>query len=631
MCGIFGVFNYKNNEPVDINLLKNSTRLISHRGPDGEGYYFDQDAGVGFGHRRLSIIDLDTGDQPMCNEDGSIWITFNGEIYNYKEIRKYLQSKGHVFRTKSDTEVIIHGYEEFGDELPSRLNGIFAFAIWDSKMRSMLLARDHFGVKPLYYLFDDERLIFASELKAILNYSGMDREISTVALNLCLTFRHTPAPYTLFRQINKVPATHMLTLCNNGEFSVRPYWDRTIEIDSGKTESEWIDILRDKLEKAVKGQMMADVPVGISLSGGIDSNSILALMSRFEGNGVHAFTVGFEGGREEDNELIRAEKSAKKFGAIFHHRKITSKDYSDFMAKYLWHLEEPLGNESAVAVYFVTEMAKGVVKVLLNGQGADEPFGGYDRHLGAYYTNKYSFLRPELLKILLLLPFPLNRKKKLQRFADYLGQDNDMKRIASAACILNIQERKSIFNEGLFASHDGDNADEIEKILHDSINGNTVEKMFLYDMFTSLSENLLLVQDKMAMAASIEGRVPFLDIEFATTALSIPASLKIRGRTGKYIHKKVCESYLPKEMVYQRKIGFQDPVELWLKDSLGEELMDYVNSQNSITRTYLNEKEVDKMFYEHKHNKVDHKRFLYLLLSIEKWAEVFITGKNVAV
>lgn len=625
MCGIFGVFNFKNHSPVDQELLKQSTRLMSHRGPDGEGYFVDQNAGVGLGHRRLSIIDLSTGDQPMTNEDETIWVTFNGEIYNYLEIKEYLLKKGHLFRTKSDTEVLVHAYEEFGEEFPSKLNGIFAFAIWDSVKRKLLLARDHFGVKPLYYYVDNERLIFASELKSIMHYSKIPGEINPAALNLCLTFRHTPAPYTLLNNISKIPATHMLTISHKEQLKLKPYWNRAIEIDSNKTEEEWVEILRSGLERAVKRQMMADVPVGISLSGGIDSGSILALMSKYAGRGVYAFTIGFEGGKEENNEIKRAEANARMFGAVFHHRTITSQDYSDFLKQYLWHLEEPLGNESAVAVYFVTELAKGKVKVLLNGQGADEPFGGYDRHLGAFYRNKYSFLKPSLMKYFLMLPFSLNKKRKLSRFADYLRQDSDLKRITSAACILNKYERKSLFKNDLFnCSQEWDYENEVDKVLHDSITGSTVEKMFLYDMFSSLSENLLLVQDKMAMAASIEGRVPFLDIDFASTALSIPASLKIRGKSGKYIHKKVCEHYLPKEVVYQRKIGFQDPVELWLKDSLGDELLDYVNSGSSITKNYLNEKTVSRMFYEHRHNKADHKRFLYLLLSIEKWAEIFL-------
>ncbi|HEX2868552.1 MAG TPA: asparagine synthase (glutamine-hydrolyzing) [Ignavibacteriales bacterium] len=629
MCGIFGIFNFKNQNPVDKELLKQSTRLMSHRGPDGEGYFVDQNAGVALGHRRLSIIDLNTGDQPMTNEDETIWITFNGEIYNYLEIKEYLLKKGHTFRTRSDTEVLIHAYEEFGDDFLSKLNGIFAFAIWDSVKRRMFLARDHFGVKPLYYYMDNERLIFASELKSIMHYTKIPGEINPSALNLCLTFRHTPAPYTLLQNISKLPATHMITIGQKEEFRMKPYWDRAIEINAERSEAEWVEILRHGLDLAVKRQMMADVPVGISLSGGIDSGSILALMSKYAGRGVFAFTIGFEGGKEEDNEIKKAETNARMFGAVFHHRIISSQDYSDFLNRYLWHLEEPLGNESAVAVYFVTELAKGKVKVLLNGQGADEPFGGYDRHLGAFYRNKYSFLKPQLMKYILMLPISLNKKKKLSRFADYLGQDSDVKRITSAACILNNRERKNIFNSELFGySSEGDYVNEVEKIIHDSINGSTVEKMFLYDMFSSLSENLLLVQDKMAMAASIEGRVPFLDIDFASTALSIPASLKIKGKSGKYIHKKVCEHYLPKDIVHQRKIGFQDPVELWLKDSLGDELLDYISSQNSITRNYLNEKAVKRIFYEHKNNKVDHKRFLYLLLSIEKWAGIFLASEK---
>ena len=368
---------------------------------------------------------------------------------------------------------------------------------------------------------------------------------------------------------------------------------------------------------------MSDVPIGISLSGGLDSGALLAIMSKYQDNDMHAFTVGFEGGKFRNNEVERAKNTAHKYGINFHSRIITSNDYSKFMEKYFWHLEEPLGNESAVAVYFIAEMAQGIVKVLLNGQGADEIFAGYNRHITAYYMDKYKAFTP-LIKLFPIGLIPSAKKNKFQILQDYLHQSSDTQKLVSAYSIIRAQERRAIFNEELLYSVDEeDYLEEVEKILPVKEEGTIVEKMIMNDMFTSLSENLLLVQDKLGMAASIETRVPYLDIEYASAALSIPAKFKFKDYKGKYIHKKVCESIVDRDVIYQRKIGFQDPVEIWLKESLGEELQDIIQSSDSITNNYLNKKTIEKMFNEHKNGQYDHKRFLYLLLSIEKWANIF--------
>jgi len=625
MCGIFGVYNFEDRQPVDQDLLKKATTLINHRGPDGEGYYFDSENGIGFGHRRLAILDLQTGDQPMCNEDGTIWIIFNGEIYNYKELKEILLKKGHIFKTKSDTEVIIHSYEEFGDDCPYKLNGIFAFAIWDSRERKIFLARDHFGVKPLYYLADNEKLIFASEIKSILHYSKSSFSVNEKALYYCLTFRHTPAPLTLFKGINKLPASYLLNVNADNKVELKKYWKENIVIDRKRREGEWVELLRSQFENAVKRQMIADVPVGLSLSGGIDSGALLALMSKYQGKGVHAFTVSFEGGNKEDDESARAKKTAEMYGAKFYHSVITSQDYSNFMDKYIWHLEEPVGNESAVAYYFVANLAKGIVKVLLNGQGADEPFAGYDRYLGIYYSDKIRLLPAYLFKVLSKLPLNLNRKNQLLRFYEYHREKDFNNRAASVASIISRSQRKELFNKdfnNIIIQTDLSN--EIENIVGCFIQGDDLEKYLFYDMFSSLSENLLLSEDKMAMAASIEARVPFLDIELIKTALSIPAEMKIKNGTLKYIHKKVCEKYLPKDIICQRKVGFNNPVDKWLSTSLGNELNDYINSRSSITNTFLNKGAVLGLLEEHRDKKYDHQRFLYLLLSLEKWRNTFV-------
>lgn len=624
MCGIIGVFNYKTSAPVDRALMKRATDIIQHRGPDGEGFYFDDESGVGFGHRRLSIIDLSTGDQPMCNEDGTVWIIFNGEIYNYQEVRRRLLEKGHKFKSNSDTEVIIHAYEEYGVDCPKHFNGIFAFAIWDKNKKRMFVARDHFGVKPLYYYNDGKRFIFGSEIKSILAKKNSSTYANETALNMCFTFRHTPAPYTLFDGIYKLSASQCMLIDSSGKEKIEDYWDHRIELDLSKKESEWVDELTVLYENAVDRQMMSDVPIGISLSGGVDSGAILALMTKYGGKGIHAFTVNFEGGTKADDESDRARKTAQMFGARFHNYEISLADYSGYMDKYIWHLEEPVGNESAVAYYFVAKMANPIVKVLLNGQGADEPFAGYDRYLGIYFANKIRFLPKKVILGLSHLMPDLNRKNQLFRFYNYINKNSFYERVASAASILSTAQRSWLFNsefDNQVTQEELEN--EVRKIIGSNMAGYELERFLFYDMFTSLSENLLLCEDKMAMAASIEARVPFLDLELIKCALSIPGNFKVKNRQLKYIHKKVCEKYVPKDVVYQRKIGFNNPVDKWLMSSLGNELVELIESPGSVTSRFLNKERVLKLLKRHQNAEEDNQRFLYLLLSIEKWRSTF--------
>lgn len=623
MCGIFGVFNY-NKLPVNRDLLKEATNLMSHRGPDGEGFYFDDKNGLGFGHRRLSIIDLQTGDQPMSNEDGTIWIVFNGEIYNYKELRDELISKGHRFRTNSDTEVIIHSYEEYGLDCPNKFNGIFAFAIWDSISQVLFLARDHFGVKPLYYFDDGDKFIFSSEYKSILKYVDRKPIIDETGIVFCLTFRQVPAPNTLIKDIKKLPASYFALVKRNNYYT-KSYWNKTIYVDYSKTEKEWTELLTEKIDKAVQRQMVADVPIGISLSGGIDSGIILALMNKYYGKGVHAFTIGFEGANEKINELKLAKQNAERFGAEFNYRLVGKSEYLNFLDNYIWHLEEPVGNESAIAYYFVAEMAKGKVKVLLNGQGADEPFAGYDKYIGLYYAEKFNIIPSFFYKFMGKLIPDLRKRKQLNQLFQISKFQNDLDKILLASEIVNENQRLKIFNESLknYSAKDIF-IQEIKKLLNERIKGNVVEKILFMDLFFLLSENLLLSEDKMAMAASIEARVPFLDIELIETAISIPAKYKIKLFSGKYIHKKVCEKFLPKEVVYQKKIGFSNPMDRWIKEELGKKFLDYIQSANSITNNFLNRAEITRMYFNHKNGIEDNQRFMFLLLSLEKWRQLFL-------
>lgn len=627
MCGIFGVWQHgENNRPIDRDLVKTATRVINYRGPDSEGYYFSPENRLALGQRRLSIIDLATGDQPMANEDDSIWIIFNGEIYNYHELREQLVQSGHTFKTKSDTEVIIHGYEQYGDEVAAKLNGIFAFAIWDSKKQKLLLARDHFGVKPLYYYDNGSELVFASEIKAILAYSQIAKKLNVQSLALTLKYRHSPAPITMFEDVKKLSAASLLVSVSGKSPIIKDYWKPDLSIDNYSRMETLTEELEQLLIAAIKRQMIADVPVGISLSGGLDSGVILSLMSQFEGKGIHAFSVGFEGNKEEDQEILRARLNASRFGAQFHYMNITESDYTEFFEKYIWHLEEPIGNESAAAYYFVAKMAKGIVKVLLNGQGADEPFLGYDRYIGMYWSDivPRHLLKP-FLSLMRISSLSLSRKVQFNRLSEYLQYDSTYDKITSVASILGHQQLSDLMQPDVMSYLDGDfERQSLQKYIDLCPNGKLVEKMSVFDMFTSLSENLLLCEDKMAMAASIEARVPFLDVHLAEAALRVPAKYKIQKLSGKLIHKKVSEKFLPKEVVYQKKVGFNNPIFFWLQSTFGERLLDYAHSSNSITKQFLNMHTVERLFKEHKTNSMNHEKLLFLLLSIEEWNAVFL-------
>ncbi len=623
MCGIAGTFAFNSRQPVDKALLERMTDSIVHRGPDGVGYYYSHNRSLGFGHRRLSIIDLSTGDQPMCNEDRTVWITFNGEIYNYRELREQLKGRGHIFKTASDTEVIIHAYEEWKEDCVAKFNGIFAFGIWDEKKQQLYLARDHFGVKPLYYFENGRIFHFASEMKAILCDPSVPRKIDLDALNFCLTFRHTPSPWTLFKNIRKLPPSSYMTIDYNGAKTVS-YLRTPTEIDEFKSENEWVEQLATVYPQAVKRQMVADTPIGLSLSGGVDSNTLLALMSKEQAH-VHTFTVGFEGADERDDELQAAKEASLMFDADSTARRVSDADYISFMEKYMWHLEEPIGNESAAAYYFVAKLAQEKVKVLLSGQGADEPFAGYGRHLAAQYLPRLQWLPPQFAKPLgfLLLPF-FRGQEPPGRLVDALAQGDEISKFLSMYSITTPAMRRQLFGMD-FTVQSGPSilSDYIRSQLARAPLGTMLEKMTYLDARTSLSDNLLLCGDKMAMAASIEMRVPFLDIELMKIAEAIPGRFKIQKFQNKVIHKKVCERWLPQTSVHRRKIGFNEAMGKWMKQNLDRKLAELISEPDSITRNLLNIEYVRKLQVEHSAGRHDHQRILFLLLSIETWRKVF--------
>lgn len=623
MCGICGILNYKGLDTGEV--IKKMTGMMAHRGPDDEGTWHNNQ--IALGQRRLSIIDLSpAGHQPMWTADNRYVIVFNGEIYNFPELRNNLIKEGITFRSQSDTEVILYLYTKYKTNTPKYLNGIFAFAIYDTFEKELFIARDHFGVKPLYYSVHNNCLAFASEIKSLLQVPGFSPALNLPALDSLLTFRHVPSPDTLFEGIYKLPPATSLLAGRSGDLSIQCYWDYTPQIQYKRAEKDTIDQLRLMYEGAVKRQMISDAPVGLSLSGGVDSGVLLALMADYSSVPVKTFTVGFEDG-EAYNEIERARQNAAMFGAGFFPYLIKSSDYLDFFDKYIWHLEEPMGNESAAAQYFVAREARKQVKVLLNGQGIDETMAGYDRYLAAKYGKYYRWL-PAFARNRLITPWvkKLKGHEQLKRSVLSLGIPDEEKRFHHVYSIMPGTLKEELYQPGFVQQIKSlENyyfSDYYQRVHHLP----ELEKMLYIDTRTSLSDNLLLCEDKMAMASSVEARVPFLDVPLVEFIETIPGNLRLKGLNGKYIHKKACEKWLPRERIYHKKIGFDIPMDFWLKTKLKPVFFELISQSDSVTGRYLNAGYIERVYRQHCSGNENHTRFLFLLLSIELWNKKFITS-----
>jgi asparagine synthase (glutamine-hydrolysing) len=511
MCGIAGWYSRKPVENGSI-LMKRMLSEIVHRGPDEEGQYLD--GPIALGIRRLSIIDVEGGHQPLSNEDGTVWVVLNGEIYNFQDLRRELEAKGHVFKTRSDTEVIVHGYEEWGDDCVSHLNGMFGLAVWDAKKQRLLLARDHFGVKPLYYYADRSRLAWASEIKALLVDSTIPREVDRRALDLYLTFRFVPSPHTMFANIRKLAPGHRLiqdaTTCRVERYFHPPKEQQRDHL----SESDWIALLQERLEKAVRRQMISDVPIGALLSGGVDSGAVVAIMSQLTDHPVRTFTVGFADS-DDINELKEARATAALFGTEHEEVILGSLDYQDLLQKAIWHMDEPIATTSALAMYSVCRLAREQVTVVLTGQGADEPFAGYPRHWGERYGSLYRGL-PPLLRDRTIRPLieALPRQERLKRAARSLAIENITERFAKVYAVFSETMKQELWQPGMLPEGRFEHVCEVIDYWRTGMeNADPLVQMTYVDTRLSLSDDLLTYGDKMSMAASIEARVPFLDLD----------------------------------------------------------------------------------------------------------------------
>ena len=546
MCGIVG-FNWR-----DEKLLEQMMAVVAHRGPDESGIYLDDH--VSLGHQRLKIIDLVTGKQPIHNEDNSLQIVFNGEIYNYLELKESLIQKGHRFYTNSDTEVIIHAYEEYGADCVKQFNGAFAFAIWDKNRQRLFLARDRLGIKPLYYYINANRFIFASELKAILEYEGVRRNINISALNEFLTYRYVPSERTLIENIYKLLPGHILLL-KDGKIQTSKYWD-LVENITDEPEEYYVERLRELLRQSVKQRLMSEVPLGVYLSGGLDSSCVVALMSEITDK-IKTFSVGF--GSEGKNELEYARFVSNYFGTNHHELNVGEKDLS-LLPEMVWHMDEPIGDAAALPIYVLSKFAKKEVTVVLAGEGGDELFAGYDNYKIMMLGHKVCKLLPGFVKHKL---FPI--------IGNHFAESSNVRRGLNLLAARNEAEQYlgviSLFNE-----------DELRKLGDFNLDSNLnnyfpddarlLNKLLYFGIKTWLPNDFFIKADRMTMAHAVEERVPILDHNIVEFAFTIPPRLKLKGSNGKYIFKKAMVGLLPEQIINRKKQGFNAPMDYWLKHSL---------------------------------------------------------------
>lgn len=625
MCGICGTVGF-----ADMGLLKNMCRVMSHRGPDDEGFFIDEEIGLGI--RRLKVIDLDTGNQPIHNEDKTLWIVFNGEIYNFKEQRKWLIEKGHKFYTKTDTEVIIHLYEEKGEDCVSALNGMFTFAIWDNSKGKLFIARDRLGVKPLYYSLNNGDLLFASEMKSLLEYDRIQREINLEAIDYFLTFLYVPEPVSIFKGVNKLLPAHTLTY-EKGNVSIKKYWDLSFAKQKKLKVGEYSESIYALLKDSVQQRLISDVPLGVFLSGGIDSSAIVGLMSKLNNQQVKTFSIGYSKKDSSFNELDSARLVAEYFNTE-HHEFIVEPDLLEILPKLAWHLDEPFADSSAIPTYLVSQVARKHITVALSGIGGDECFAGYPRYLGMKFAQYYQkipvFARKLAFNTIDKLSESTNSRdviKWAKRFTRG-GLKNAADRYIDWISYLRKEEREKIYSPGMFQYLAGSDSNHFHQGYLQSVEAaDFLDKVFYLDAKTYLPGDLLFMGDKMSMANSLELREPFCDYRLLELSASIPYDLKIKGYNLKYLLKKALGSLLPKEILAKKKQGFMIPIGRWIKDELKDMVEDLLSENNIRKRGYFNPEYVRWMLCEHYEGRKNLDDQIWSLLMLEIWHQVYIDKK----
>ena len=633
MCGITGILEFDRSKQVDPDLLRRMCRAMLHRGPDDEGVYTA--GNIGLAMRRLSIIDLAHGHQPLSNEDGTLWIVFNGEIYNHSDLRQQLTARGHIFRSHSDTEVIVHLYEEHGRDCVQHLRGMFAFAIWDSEQRRLFVARDRLGIKPLYYHLAKNSFVFGSEIKVLFTHPGLRPEFGRSVLPEYLAFGYLSGPDTFYQGVKKLMPGHCLEVNDRGELDVQQYWDLPIaSAESTHGEAYYVNTYRDLLEESVSSHLMSDVPLGVFLSGGLDSSAVAALMTRARRNPVETFSVGYA--EQTYSELPYAREVSQHLNSIHREVLVSEQEFFNTLPKLIWHEDEPVAWPSSVALYFVARLAQEHVKVVLTGEGSDETLGGYTRYAftlrNAAWGRVYQQLLPaavrrrirSLISDSQLIDFHLRRKLS----HSFLARDG--------------QSWESFYFDNFFSAFsEGEQGDLLRNDLaaefmagasyrhvlnyweHSA--GEMLQRLLYTDIKTYLVE-LLMKQDNMSMAASIESRVPFLDHKLVEFAAQIPQNVQIKGFTGKNVLKKAMRDLLPDSIVNRKKLGFPTPWSGWLAGPQLHVIHGFLSGARSVDRGLFKPGAVDQLFTEHQNRYRDHGDRIWRLLNLELWHRICLEG-----
>jgi len=632
MCGICGKIYFDRSQAVDGRLLESMAAVLKHRGPDDSGTYV---AGhVGLGHQRLSIIDLSAaGHQPMSNEDASIWIVYNGEIYNFEELRRELEVKGHAFKSHTDTEVIIHLYEEHGPACVHKLRGMFAFAIWDAPQQQLFLARDRAGKKPLAYAVADGALLFASEIKALLQDPAVGREVSPEALSHYLTYQYVPGPLTIFRGIHKLPPAHTLVL-RGARLDIQPYWKLSYAAKREGTSDEQAEQLRALFTEAVRLRLRSDVPLGAFLSGGIDSSAVVAMMSRLACQPVKTFSIGFEDA--DYDELKYARMIAERFQTE-HTEFVVKPEALRILPKIIWHYDEPFADPSAIPTFYVVQMTRQHVTVALNGDGGDESFAGYERYradqLAARYLQLPRCVREGIVRrVVNRLPYQDARwslVRRLKRFVSGASED-PAQRYLTWLCYFTTDMKQQLWSTAF--SHKAAAADSVAvmaEAFRQADTASTLEQALFADVMLYLPYDLLAKVDIASMAYGLEARSPFLDHEVMEFAAALPPGLKLRGRQTKYILKRAFADLLPRAVCERRKMGFGVPLHRWLRQELKQPAYDILLDRRTIERGYFRSEAVRQLLDEHIGMRADHSYRLWALLLLELWHRMFIDRRAV--
>lgn len=628
MCGIYGIIHL-DGSPADPSLMARMGDVTRHRGPDDQGWHHDGNCVIGM--RRLSIIDLTGGHQPLTNEDESLWLVCNGEIYNFRELRDELTAAGHQFRTGSDCEVILHAYEAWGDNFALHLNGMYNFALWDTKRRRLLIGRDRIGVKPLYWHLDGQRLAFATEAKALLALPGVTAAVDRTALASYLNLGYVSAPRSMFEGISKLPVASLMSI-EAGAATTCRYWSLPEKVETGVSEGEWVERIASGIERSIRMQMVSDVPIGAFLSGGIDSSAVVACMAEATSQPVKTYAIGFGGSAADNfyNELPYARRVAELFGTE-HHEIVVKPDVVALLPRLLWHMDEPIADTAFITTYLVSEFARKDVTVILSGVGGDELFGGYRRYLGNHYAERFSRL-PCLLQS---AAKGIGRMLPADRHSKWLNVARLAKGFLATA-ELSFEERYRAYLQimdrslagRLLQGGSGTAWDPLVDAFAGCRQDDPCNHMLAVDMASQLPDDLLMLTDKMSMTVSLECRVPLLDHELLEMAATMPEAIKIKGGVLKAAMKTALSKRLPPDILHRKKRGFGTPMGAWLKGELGR-LLDRILSPEAIrARGLFDATVVSQLVADHRANRQDYTDALVALLNFEIWARIYLDQRS---